>query len=59
MNDSYLLLWIAYWTQSELALAASQFFTTVPKGVSEVRALSENILGVHALSVAHAVQLAP
>jgi len=24
MNDSYLLLWIAYWTQSELALAASQ-----------------------------------
>jgi hypothetical protein len=59
MNDSYLLLWIAYWTQSELAFAASQFFTTVPKAVSEVRALFENILGVQALSVAHAVQLAP
>src|ERR1700690_814199 len=59
INDSYLLLWIGYWTQSELALAASQFFTTVPKAVSEVRALSENRLGVHELSVTHAVQLAP
>jgi hypothetical protein len=60
MNDSYLLLWIAYSTQSELALAASQFFTTVPKSVSVVvSALFENKLGVHELSVTHAVQLAP
>ncbi len=49
----------AYWTQSELTLAASQFFTTVPKSVSVVSPLLENRLGVHELSVTHAVQLAP
>jgi hypothetical protein len=40
-------------------LAASQVFTRVPKSVSVVSALFENMAGPQELSVTHAVQLAP
>jgi hypothetical protein len=48
-----------YWTQSLFAVAASQLFTNVPKLVSVVRLASAKMLGVQALSVTQAVQLAP
>jgi hypothetical protein len=46
-------------TQSLLAFDASQLFASVPKSVSCVSAVSLNMFGVHALSVTHAIQLAP
>jgi hypothetical protein len=49
----------AYSTQSLVAVAAIQALTTLPKSVSVVMAVSENMLGVHPLSVTQAVQLAP
>src|SRR4029079_9840257 len=48
-----------YCTQLLFAVAASQVFASIPKLVSVVRELSANIGGVQALSVTHAVQLAP